>query len=627
MEKIVLVLPNCFNYSRTLDIDCKEPLGILYIASYMRSKGYTVDIIDAATYGLSVVQTADLIEMAEASIIGFSVVQRTVSVTMEIVNVLRKRGLSAHITMGGYLPTLSSDFLTYIDDFEKNIDSVIIGEGEISFYELAEALKCKEDWKKVNGLAWVKDGQVQYSEPREKIKDLDILPFPARDLLPKVLATIGTASMFSSRGCYGNCTFCSQNAFDKRNPGPSWRGRSPQNVVDEIEYLVQNFHVKTIKFNDDNIFGPGKVGKERIIGICKELKRRNLNVKLMAYCRANDVDYDTMLEMKSAGFERILLGVESTNDDILAKYKKGVTFKTIENAIKILRDVGMSTIPGYMMFNPYSTVEDIKNSITFLRSIDAFGVTISKTLIIHDSTEIKESVQSEGRLIETNVLEGYHKYKVDEKLAKVYLVNKIFWASYIDPLNRDSKFIVTALKNRPSFNDRKKWEEVLEKRWHLQAELMEESLDWTETKDEKRISVFISTIVERFISLNDYLIKELPQLEEMQYPEYNIGYFKVRDKELFMDIHTSKIVEVNNDLLKRALFKLMATSNVNKVISIFEDKYGKEDLESVERFIPNNFTVKEYVRPEFPSVENFIAMVMEILNNDSVSTLFENYVW
>lgn len=625
--KITLILPNCFTYSRALDIDCKEPLGILYIASYLRENGYDVDIIDAATYGLSVTQTANLIEESKADIIGFSAVQRTVSVTMEIIKELRKRNNGAHITIGGYLPTLSAGALQCNKDFEKELDSFVIGEGEITFLELAEAISKNEDWKKIKGMAWIQGGKVLYSEPREKITDLDILPFPARDLLPRVLATIGTASIFSSRGCYGNCTFCSQNAFDLKNPGPSWRGRSPKNVVDEIEYLVNKFNVKTIKFNDDNIFGPGKSGKKRIFGICEELKKRNLMVKLMAYCRANDVDIDTMRVMKDAGFERILLGVESTNDEILRKYKKGETFNTIQNAIDVLKEVGMSFIPGYMMFNPYTTVDELRKSIYFLKKNEAYGVTISKTLLVYDSTEIKSLIQKENRLKENNIMEGYHKYEIEKFVGKVYLINKFFWAKYIDPMNRDSKFIVTSLKNRPSFNDRKKWEEVLEKKWLIQADLMEESLNWNKSTDEKEIVKYLEGVLNRFNSLNQYLIKELPHYHNTQYPEYNVGYFCIDNRDLFMDVHTSNIIEANNDLLKRVLFKLMSVADIDRVLEAYRDTFSKEKIEEVRKIVESNFEIREYERPRFPNLNEFTQEVLRILNEEEETLIYENYSW
>ena len=628
MKRTVLVHPNIFSENRALDIDCKEPLGVLYIASYLREKGYPVDIIDASSYGLSVEQTVDLIIESQADLIGFSVVQRALDTTMKIIQRLRERKYNAHITLGGYLPSLSSEYLSKINDFTTSVDSIVIGEGELTTYDLISAISVGDDWRKVKGLAWFENGNIRYNDLRDKIYNLDDLPFPARDLLPKVLATIGTASMFSSRGCYGNCTFCSQNAFDKMNPGLKWRGRSANNVVDEIEYLINKFKVKTIKFNDDNIFGPGNKGKQRVVDICNEILRRNLKIKLMAYCRVNDVDVEIMSLMGKAGFERILLGVESTNDTILKGYSKGVNFEQIQNAINILNSIGLSVIPGFMMFNPYTDLDDLKKSITYLRAIKAFGVTISKTLIVHDSTKIKQLLEKDHKLIENDVIESYHEYLVDDNLAKVYLINKLFWADYIDPMNRDSKFIVTFLKKKDSFNDRHEWEKVLEQRWLLQADLMEESISWiVHNADSKQIKAFLKELIKKFNILNDFLILEYPETFGTQFPQYNVGYFHLKEKDYFININTSKYFTVSNPVLKRCLFSIIGNNPFDKILLAEKDKIGDTGIESIYNFINDNLTQIKYVRPNFPSWEEFYIKINDIINGTIKPVIFENYVW
>lgn len=612
-KSITLVLPNLYKNSRAIDIDSKEPLGILYIASYLRERGYHVDLIDASTYGLSVEQTVKLISMTDPVFIGFSVVQRAFGSTIEIIKMLRKNGVKSHISIGGYLPSLSIEYLSKMYDLLKLIDSIVVGEGEITSYELAETIINSKNLNNINGLVWINGKDLIYNKLRNKISNLDSIPFPSRDLLPKALATMGTASIFSSRGCYGNCTFCSQNAFDKYNKGIKWRGRSATNVVDEIEYLINTFGVKTIKFNDDNIFGPGVEGKKRVIDICNEILKRRIKVSLMAYCRANDVDKDIVGLMKSAGFDRILLGVETVNDDILKKYKKGVKFQDMERARIILEEAGISSIPGYMMFNPYSNLEDIKKSIEYLRTVKAFGSTISKTVVIHDSTDIKETLKKEKRLVENEIIAGYHDYIVDEDVSKVYLLNKYFWIYYIDPMNRNSKFIINYLKKRDSFNDREEWENVLKTRWEIQAKYMESSIEWVKHKNINRMESEINKYLNEFYKVSNYILELLPKLHSKEIPIYNIGYFNLDGLDYFMDVYTSKIIAIKNENLKDDIFNF--SNNQNLIIN-------KENRE----FIEKNFTSKKYNKINYPNNRKLIDISINIMN-EKTNKIMERYDW
>jgi radical SAM superfamily enzyme YgiQ (UPF0313 family) len=297
--RISLVIPNVFEDNRLLTKEKKEALGILYLASVLRSKGHIVNIIEAGRNGLSLSQTKDIIMLSKPDFVGFSVVQRTYNIAIKISKLLRMSNYNKHICFGGYFPTMSPD--TLCDNYNL-IDSYILGEGEITLRELIETIDKGKEWNDINGLLWFCDGKIHYNKYRSKIEDIDIIPFPARDLLPYALSDPGYAAIISSRGCYGQCSFCTTPAYDRVNPGNRWRGRSPNNLVDEIELLVDEYGVKRIEYNDDNIFGPGKDGAKRVEDICAEIGKRGSNVSMMAYCRVNDVNYKTMKLMKEVGF-------------------------------------------------------------------------------------------------------------------------------------------------------------------------------------------------------------------------------------------------------------------------------------------------------------------------------------
>ena len=127
---------------------------------------------------------------------------------------------------------------------------------------------------------------------RPSVGDLDSLPFPVRDLLPEVLEQTGYASLLSSRGCYGRCTFCSVNAFFARF-GAKYRMRSVENVLAEMEELQRNYGVRNFAFNDAN-FICGRKGRERAFEFAEALLKRGIKARFSIQCRVNDVEKELL---------------------------------------------------------------------------------------------------------------------------------------------------------------------------------------------------------------------------------------------------------------------------------------------------------------------------------------------
>ena len=167
-----------------------------------------------------------------------------------------------------------------------NIDFVVIGEAEYTMLELVGVLEQRttEGLKKIRGIGYIKNGETVITPPRPAIQDLDSLPFPARHLLPmeeyfaavKEIPLSGEirkpwTMMITSRGCPYNCIFCSIHIV----MGRKWRGRSPENVVDEIEQVVHTYHIKQIDFLDDNM----TLNKKRMENICDLIVKRGLDIE------------------------------------------------------------------------------------------------------------------------------------------------------------------------------------------------------------------------------------------------------------------------------------------------------------------------------------------------------------
>ncbi len=516
----LLVLPPMYQSGRVPDYNPKEPMGLMYISAFLRRNGYLVEMLDADILALTIKETVAEIIRRPAKIIGFSVMQRALPSVKLLVEELRNKGVSAHISCGGFSATLSAK---HILEQLPGIDSVILGEGEITFFYLVRAIKESTDWNRFPGIAFRQDDKVIINQPAIKV-NVDALPWPSRDLLPVCFEKTNYATILASRGCYGACTFCSNQTFEKASIGSNWRGRDPVDVVDEIEYLKRMCGVKIFKFNDPSLFGPGLSGRKHVVDICKEIIARSLGeLHLMDFCRSNDIDLEVAQLMRNAGFERILIGIESANSAVLKLFRKGESLQTIHRSIAILRRVGIDIVPGFMIFNPYTTIKTLEIDLDFLETY-GFTPILSKPLRIFDGTPLQEIMTSEGRLMWRSPLEGYHEYLVDPLVASIYMALKTISVEWIDFLHKTYQKEVWRIKKAPAFNQRMNFDILSKLIFILEKETLKLLLSWVKT------GFSYHDIISQITHLKNQLIKveqHIVSVSGLAEPILNVQNFSV----------------------------------------------------------------------------------------------------
>lgn len=394
-----------------------ESLSLGYLAAVCRKEQYHVDILDAYVKRYDVEETAEWISQRRYDVIGFSVVSTEFfEPTISIIRRLRSIGVPSHITIGGHFPTFAAGQI--LKDFVE-VDSIVAGEGEYTFLELLEAIDASEPLNGVLGLWYRKGGNIVTNSSRPLIKYLDTLPFPARDTLPEALEAGGALAVSSSRGCYGRCAFCSINSFYRLQPGRVWRARTPQNVVDEIEALVEKWGVREIWFVDDSFIVPGKVGRRRAYGIAEEILRRELDIAFRIACSAVDIDRELFAYLKKAGLRYVFFGVESCVQRALDTFRKGVTVEQNMDALSALNDLGVEIHTSLIMFDPYTTVEEVKQNLRKLEKIGPLNAyNLDTHLIVFDGTPVKETLEKQG-LLRGNYL-GYEYDFIDKRTATLF---------------------------------------------------------------------------------------------------------------------------------------------------------------------------------------------------------------
>lgn len=266
-----------------------------------------------------------------------------------------------------------------LESLEQNsaIDFVVMGEGEITFNELMEAMnKGKTNFADIAGLASREYDKVVFGPVRELIADLDILPLPAYDLFPMSKYVGHThwkpfMEIVTSRGCPHACTFCYEwSEHDPRglNQFLKWRAKSAARVVDEVELLEKKFGVKVIVIQEDNFNVNGKRAKE----FCEEKLKRGLDMKWVSLGCASDwvrAENDIPL-MKKAGMFMGVFGIEVASDQELRKLAKGITVNQIYKTIEILRRNDIAIVGDIMIGFDYDTEKIIKERFAFADEVD-----------------------------------------------------------------------------------------------------------------------------------------------------------------------------------------------------------------------------------------------------------------
>jgi len=352
------------------DYDFVESLGLGYLVTEARSAGFRVEYIDALIGGIAKQELAEEILRSNPPLVGFSVMEPWYSAVAEICRTLKREGYEGHIVLGNqYATFLADEVLTDIP-----IDCIVSYEADESFIDLLNCVTLKSDWRNVQNLAFLATGRVVKNPLKPLIKDLDKLPIPSHEWFEKARDRYPSISVAGSRGCYAKCRFCTIPGFYGPQKGPGWRGRSPESIVDEIESVTREHQTFNVTFVDENFFGPGTKGKERVKAICREILTRGLDITFSIDCRPDDVSYEIFKLLKKAGLRTVFMGVETVSDRELEYYGKSTSRVVNEKAVSILNEIDIDVLCGFIPFGPISTLDDIEANLDFAFNLDNLDI-------------------------------------------------------------------------------------------------------------------------------------------------------------------------------------------------------------------------------------------------------------
>jgi len=337
------------------------PLGIAYIAVYLRKHDIEVKIIDNNLYEWNREKLSPLIDEYKPDIVGIGglTVQRNDAISMG--KLVKNIDKDIKLVYGGVHFTFKPE------DGLKYGDICVMREGEETFLEI-----CKEyNIHKIKSIAFRENNEIIFTQRREFIQNIDAIPFPAYDLLEmekyydRLITGEKAKSIMTGRGCPYNCVFCASPQLWKRKV----RFHSLDYIMLHIDYLIKNYNLKNLRIMDDTF----TLDKKRVLEFCDKIEKNGFKLNMTCLTNVKNVDYEMLKRMKEIGFSIIAFGVESGNNDVLRITNKGITKDDVRNAVAMAKKAGLDTELLFMIGNIGENENTIIDSINFAKELNPPG--------------------------------------------------------------------------------------------------------------------------------------------------------------------------------------------------------------------------------------------------------------
>lgn len=369
------------------------PLGLAYIAAVLEQAGHKVEILDGSVGQITTDELAGEIVGRKPGFVGISAQTPTYYRAIKCAEIIKQVDQTIAVSFGGPHPTA----LPAETAREKSVDFVVVGEGEYTTRDLVNALERGGDPAKVKGL-WYKDrkGEPRFSGTRERIENLDELPFPARHLLDWKSYKASSMhykhtpafSMMCGRGCWFGCTFCDCSKVFGRQVTM----RSPESVASEVAHLVEKWGAREVMFWDDTFC----INRDWVVKTCELLKP--FNITWSVWSRVNTIDRELLRMMAGAGCWNISFGIEAGTQKVLDTIKKGITLEQAKNAVRWCHEAGIEARTTWILGLPGDTWESMMKTIDFAIEIGADYAQF-QLLTVYPNTELWSSWKKYGKLL------------------------------------------------------------------------------------------------------------------------------------------------------------------------------------------------------------------------------------
>jgi len=402
----------------------EPPIWCGLIAGFIREKGYSVKIIDGEAENLSPEDTAVKISEYNPRLAGVVVLGSNPSASStpkmtavgEVLKALKNNAPHIKTFLSGLHPSALPEQTMN----EESVDFICQGEGFYTILQLLEALNGSEgatDYN-INGL-WYRKGETVISNPPAPLVDnLDELPFVAWELLPMNIYRAHNwhcfsnieqrdqyAVVYTSLGCPFNCTYCNIHAMYNNKIGI--RYRSPENVVEEIDYLVSNYNIKNLKILDELFV----LNTDRVMRICDLIIQRDYELNIWVYARVDTVNEILLKKMKQAGINWIAFGFESASDKVRNGVSKKFNHDTVKKAVEMTRAAGINIIGNFIFGLPDDNLETMRETLDMAKDFNFEYINFYTAMAYPGSQLYNEALQKGIEL--PKQWHGYSQYGED----------------------------------------------------------------------------------------------------------------------------------------------------------------------------------------------------------------------
>ncbi|MCI5211377.1 MAG: radical SAM protein, partial [Candidatus Electrothrix sp. ATG2] len=391
--KILLILPPfgiLFGYKGYF------PIGLASIASYLKKNNFNTKIYNADIQGERVssgknystylseyklYQNAlenkghkvwqgvrEAIQNEKPDIIGVSVMTAKYESALIVSEIAKEYNSDLLVVWGGPHPTIRPDEVLQ----NKSVDFVVRKEGELTFLELCQFIEGGlQEFSKIKGISYKKNGKIYHNDDREYIQNLDILPFPdiKADLHNHLYSPAQKSVIVTSRGCPFNCGYCGAQTIWTRRV----RFRSTENIIQEIKRIIEEYHSNSIFFWDDSF----TANRKRIVELCEQIISEKIKINFHITTRVDIVDYELLKLMKEAGLNGIDFGIETGSPNMLDLIDKGITQEKIIKTVSMCDKIGIVWNTFFMIGFPDETEDDIDMTLNLIQKIKPYSVCLS----------------------------------------------------------------------------------------------------------------------------------------------------------------------------------------------------------------------------------------------------------
>lgn len=400
--RITLVHPAGFNFvpgqpDFTVLANRMPPIGIMQLASWLDKHGHSTQLHDClGPYApKTITENAEVVLATDPELVGFSATTSGFMDAVEIASYIKAKRPEIKIAFGNvHVSSLGAPILEHFPE----IDYLVIGEGEGAMLNLADGKPLKE----IGNLIYRDEsekggGKIRINPRRDRILDLDELPFPAYEKLAGFPHAYHLplfayekrygATMITSRGCPYTCSFCDRTVFERL-----YKTNSAQYTYDHMKYLRDNFGVYHINMYDDLFTAK----KQRVMDLCQLLIDQPLGVQWNCAIRTGQTSDEMLAKLKQAGALMVSMGVESADPGMMERHKAGVTLDAVRDTVRQIHAAGLRAKGLFIFGMPGETPETVKVTSDFILSLELDEMNMTKFSPLHGAPIWAECASNTG---------------------------------------------------------------------------------------------------------------------------------------------------------------------------------------------------------------------------------------